>query len=168
MRSTKKHFVLLLRVLSRNIKHVYFHSFCAASQTQPPKLGNLKSTQLGLHWVWDNLRVLLFLKISQTCWIILDSSFFPASDSGPDSFTETLASAPGSCQAPGKSQMAAATALQDHIRIAFLSLSGKHLFHLKPSSYLYVVTGHTRQRKTLLCVPDNQVNPYNTSLPYCI
>lgn len=151
MRSTKKHSVLSLRVRSRSVKNGYFHSFCAVSQTEPPKLENLNWTQLELHQVWGNLHILLFLKVSPTCWVILDSSFFPASDSGPDSFTETLARAPGSCQAPGKSQMTPLTTLQDRIRIALLSLSVKQLFNLKLSNYLYTVTRHTRQRKTIMC-----------------
>lgn len=154
MRITKKRFVLLLKVLSRNIKCVY--SFCAVSQTQPPKLGNLKQTRLGLHWIWGKMRILLFLKISQTCWIILDSSSFPASNSGPDSFTETLVSAPGSCQAPGKSQMAPGTALEDHTGIALLPLSVKQLLNLKPSNYMYIMDRHMRQRKTFLCVHRQQ------------
>lgn len=137
-------------------------------QKQPPKLEDLKGTQLRLHQVWGNLRILLFLKISQTCWIILDSSFFPATDSGPDSFTETLLSVPGSCQAPGKSQMAPVTALQDHSRIALLILSVKHLFHLKPSNYLYIMTRHTRQRKTPLYVPRQPSKCLKHILPCCI
>lgn len=68
-------------------------------------------------------------------------------------------SVPGSCQAPGKSQMAPVTALQDHSRIALLILSVKHLFHLKPSNYLYIMTRHTRQRKTPLCVPRHPGKP---------